>query len=53
VVTVEQERVRVRLELRSGDRWETSDLGGTDDPVDAFGLRCRVRDLYRNTPLVR
>lgn len=55
VVTVEQERMRVRLELRGEDGWTALDLGGADEPfaIDAFGLRCRVGDLYRNSPLAR
>lgn len=52
VLTIEQDRVEVLVETRMRDGWASRTL--TDPAEDlalpAFGLRCRVEDLYRDTP---
>ena len=55
VVVVEQDLMLLQLEQRTDEGWLASSLTEADDPlaIDAFGLRCRLRDLYRNTPLAR
>lgn len=52
VLTVEQDRMEVRVDVRTKDGWSSRTLGATDDVVlSAFGLSCAVADLYDGTPL--
>lgn len=54
VLLIEQDRLEVRVDLRVGEgtsRALKDQLVGRI--LDGFGLRCRVADLYRGTPLVR
>lgn len=52
VLTIEQDRMQVRVDTRAKDGWSTQTLGPADDLVlPAFGLRCAVADLYQRTPL--
>jgi Uma2 family endonuclease len=55
VLTVQQDRFEVRLELRTGSDWAEKTLKTPDDDLvlPDFGLRCRVFDLYRGTSLAR
>ena len=55
VVIVEQDRVEVRLDVRTGAGWTSSTLKRLDDELilPSFGLRCRVADLYAGTPIAR
>jgi len=54
ILTVQQDRFEVRIDLRTDTSWSEQVLRQADDvlAVAAFGLRCRVADLYRGTPLV-
>jgi Uma2 family endonuclease len=54
ILTVMQDRFEVRIDLRTDTGWSDQVLKQPDDTVAlaAFGLRCRVADLYRGTPLV-
>lgn len=53
ILTVQQERVEVRVDLRSNARWTDEKLTKPDDllVLPDFGLRCKVSDIYRGTPL--
>ena len=55
VLTVQQDRFEVCLELRTGSGWSEKTLRAPDDDLvlPDFGLRCRVFDLYRGTSLAR
>jgi Uma2 family endonuclease len=54
ILTVQQDRFEVRIDLRIESGWSDHLLNKADDIValPAFGLNCRVADLYRGTPLV-
>ena len=53
ILTVEQDRFDVRVDLRTASGWSGQSLTSADDPLilTDFGLRCRVCDLYRGTVL--
>jgi len=53
ILTIQQDRHEVRVDLRTGDTWTTQVLTrATDELVLAeFGLRCTLAELYRGTPL--
>lgn len=53
VLTIEQDRIEVLVETRTQEGWTSRTLRDADDELvlPTFGLRCRVGDLYRNTPL--
>lgn len=53
VLVIEQERMEVRVDVRTGGGWQPQQkLGGEDVlHLPAFGLRCAVSELYENTPL--
>lgn len=53
ILTVQQERFEVRIDLRRGVGWTESILNSPDDLIALadFGLRCKVSDLYRGTSL--
>ena len=54
VLLIEQVCARVEVHTREpGAEWTQTILASLDDVLDlpAFGLRCLVRDLYRNTAL--
>jgi Uma2 family endonuclease len=53
ILTIQQDRHEVRVDIRSGNAWTTQTLTRpTDELVLAeFGLRCPLADLYRGTPL--
>jgi hypothetical protein len=55
VLTVQQDRFEVRVELRTGSGWSEKTQRTPDDDLvlPDFGLRCRVFDLYRGTSLAR
>ena len=54
ILTVQQERFEVRVDLRTGAGWIEQTLTGPDDilALADFGLRCKVSELYRGTPLL-
>jgi Uma2 family endonuclease len=51
-ITVEVREFLVELYAKRND-WQPAILAQPDDPIEMpeFGLRCRVADLYRGTPL--
>jgi len=53
-LTVQQNRFEVRIDLRSDTGWSEQLLNKPDDilALAAFGLRCKLSDLYRGTPLL-
>jgi Uma2 family endonuclease len=52
VLTVEQDRMEVRVDMKTRYGWSSRTLGPADDLVlSAFGLSCAVADLYEGTPL--
>jgi Uma2 family endonuclease len=52
VLLIEQDRMEVRVDVRSEGGWTSATLGPADELVlSGFGLRCAVADLYEGTPL--
>ncbi len=53
ILTVQQDRCEVRVDLRADPGWKEQVLTEPDDllVLPDFGLRCRVSDLYRGTAL--
>ena len=52
VLIIEQDRMEVRLDIRTRAGWNSQTLGPADDlKLPAFGLQCPVADLYEGTPL--
>jgi len=54
ILTVQQERFEVCVDLRTDTGWSEQVLNKPEDilALPAFGLRCKVSDLYRGTRLV-
>jgi Uma2 family endonuclease len=54
IMTVQQDRFELRIDLRTETGWSDHVLKRQDDTLalPAFGLSCRVADLYRGTPLL-
>ena len=54
ILTVQQERFEVRVDLRTDAGWNEQVLNKPDDilALPDFGLHCKVSDLYRGTRLV-
>lgn len=52
VLIIEQDRMEVRLDLKSPSGWNSRTIGAADDlKLPAFGLQCAVAELYEGTPL--
>lgn len=52
VLIIEQDRMEVRLDVRTQNGWSSHTLGPSDDlRLPAFGLQCPVAGLYEGTPL--
>lgn len=53
ILTVQQDRMEVRVDTRDADSWTTTVLANANDELALtdFGLRCRLSDVYRGTPL--
>jgi Uma2 family endonuclease len=53
VLTIEQDRLEVRIDLRTSSVWTRQTLINPDDSLvlTEFGLRCTLSDLYRGTAL--
>ena len=51
-IVIEPQEFRVEIHAKRGD-WQLTVLTQPDDAIEMpeFGLRCRVADLYRGTPL--
>jgi Uma2 family endonuclease len=54
ILTVQQDRFDVRVDLRTDVGWQTQRLRKPDDPLvlTDFGLGCQISDLYRGTALL-
>lgn len=54
VLIIEQNRMEVGIDLRTGNGWASSVASGAGAEIiiPEFGLRCFVSDLYEGTPLV-
>jgi len=54
ILTVQQNRFEVRIDLRTDTGWSEQLLNKPDDilALPVFGLRCKLSDLYRGTPLM-
>ena len=54
VLTIEQERIEVRFDMRTEAGWNEQFFTEADDilVLPDFGLRCKLFDLYRGTSLV-
>ena len=54
ILTVQQDRFEVRIDLRTETGWSEQVLTQADDllALPAFGLRCKLADIYRGTPLM-
>ncbi len=54
ILVIEQDRIAVEVESRTGAGWSASGLGASDRLVlPAFGLDCPVVGLYAGTPAAR
>jgi Uma2 family endonuclease len=54
VLLIEQDRIEVRVDVRTDGSWTSATLGPADElSLPGFGLRCAVADLYEGTPLRR
>jgi Uma2 family endonuclease len=53
VLIISQDRMEVRLDLKTDYGWESSLMrdGRAETVIPAFGFRCFVADLYQRTPL--
>jgi len=53
ILTVQQDRLEVRVDIRANNSWSEQVLKKPADPLvlSAFGLRCKVSDLYVGTAL--
>jgi Uma2 family endonuclease len=53
VLSVQQDRFHVRVDLRTDTGWKEQILTKPDDllVLPELGLRCKLSDLYRGTPL--
>jgi Uma2 family endonuclease len=52
ILLIRQDSVEISVDSRAGDGWRSQVLHGADELVlPEFGLRCPVRDVYRDTPL--
>lgn len=52
ILVIEQERMEVRLDVKTGQEWTSQTLGAADIlNLPGFGVHCKVSDLYENTPL--
>lgn len=53
ILTVQQDRCEVRVDLRADDGWSERVLTNLDDVLDLseFGLSCRLAEIYRGTAL--
>ena len=53
ILTVQQDRFEVRIDLRATTDWQAQVLKQPDDILELadFGLSCHVSDLYRGTSL--
>jgi Uma2 family endonuclease len=52
VLLIEQDRIEVRVDVRTEGGWTSCTLGPADELISSgCGLRCAVADVYEGTPL--
>jgi Uma2 family endonuclease len=53
ILTIQQDRFAVRVELRGAGDWREQSLDSPEDilQLDEFGLRCEIAEIYRGTAL--
>jgi hypothetical protein len=53
LLIIEQDRIEVRVDVRTKDGWESAQLVGASAELvlPGFGLRCSAGQLYEGTPL--
>jgi Uma2 family endonuclease len=53
ILTVQQDYIEVRIDLRANDGWSEVTLNQPNDPLVLadFGLHCKLADLYEGTAL--
>jgi Uma2 family endonuclease len=52
ILLVRQDRMEIAVDRRTDDGWHSPTLSGGDQlAMPEFGLKCAVRDVYRDTPL--
>jgi Uma2 family endonuclease len=52
ILLVRQDSLEIVVDCRTGDGWRSEVLRGADElTLPDFGLRCPVREVYRDTPL--
>jgi Uma2 family endonuclease len=53
ILTIQQNRFAVRVDLRAASGWREQILEGPEDilRLDDFGLRCAISEIYRGTAL--
>jgi len=51
LLIIEQDRIEVRVEVRTKDRWQSAQLAGpaAELSLPTFGLKCSVSELYEGT----
>jgi Uma2 family endonuclease len=54
ILTVQQDCFEIRIDLRTETGWSDQTLRNADDVLALadFGLRCKVSEIYRGTPLL-
>lgn len=52
ILLVRQDEIEIMVDRRAADGWHTQVLHAPDElKLPDFGLACRVKDVYRDTPL--
>ena len=52
ILLIRQDRMEITVDRRTADGWRAQVLQADDElTLPEFGLTCRVRDIYRDTPL--
>jgi len=53
ILLIRQDRLEITVDRRAADGWRSQVVQAEDElTLPEFGLTCRVRDVYRDTPLV-
>ena len=52
ILLIRQDELEITMDRRTADGWDSQVLRGDDElSVPELGLTCRVKDVYRDTPL--
>ncbi len=52
ILLIRQDRQEITVDSRTSDGWRSQTLQGADELILVeFGLRCSLKDVYRDTPL--